>query len=85
MTPLLERQLRRAFNLDDTVTLERWLDDLKSKSDDDQIEGTADFKQGLASLISRVDESYAFFERDITLRDRSLRISSEELMTVNIE
>ncbi len=83
MTPLLERQLRRAFNLDDTVTLERWLDDLKSKSDDDQIEGTADFKQGLASLISRVDESYAFFERDITLRDRSLRISSEELMTVN--
>ena len=83
LTPLLERQLRRAFNLDDTVSLERWLNELKSKSDDDKTKGASDFKQGLALLVSRVNESYAFFERDITLRDRSLRISSEELMTVN--
>lgn len=83
MSPLLERQIRRAFNLDDTFSLDSWFNELNKDSDHSQSETERELRQGLASLIPRIEESYAFFERDITLKDRSLRISSEELMTVN--
>ena len=83
MNSLLERQLRRAFQLDDTESLAQWLKGL----DDDSTEHTSlnlqTLKRGLAALIPRIDESYTFNERDIKLRDRSLHISSEELIAVN--
>lgn len=83
MNSLLERQLRRAFQLDDTESLAQWLKGL----DDDSTEHTSlslhTLKRGLAVLIPRIDESYTFNERDIKLRDRSLHISSEELIAVN--
>ena len=83
MNSLLERQLRRAFQIDDAVSLEQWLTHLSDESDDDTSFTHQALKQGLAALIPRIDESYTFNERDIKLRDRSLHISSEELIAVN--
>ncbi|TKB04667.1 response regulator [Alteromonas portus] len=83
MNSLLERQLRRAFQLDEAVSLKQWLDSLNEDSVDNTSITHQALKQGLAALISRINESYTFNERDIKLRDRSLHISSEELIAVN--
>ena len=83
MNSLLARQLRRAFKLDDAVSLRQWLKNLDDDSDDETNFSQQTLKQGLAALIPRIDESYTFNERDIKLRDRSLHISSEELIAVN--
>ncbi|NKW90874.1 PAS domain S-box protein, partial [Alteromonadaceae bacterium A_SAG4] len=83
MNLLLERQLRRAFNVDDKLPIELWLESLTSEKQSSNNLSDTDIKQGLAKLISRIEEAYAFHERDIKLRDRSLQISSEELIEVN--
>ena len=83
MNSLLERQLRRAFQLNDNVSLEAWLNSLSDESDKSTSPSLQSLKRGLAALIPRIDESYTFNERDIKLRDRSLHISSEELIAVN--
>ena len=83
MNSLLERQLRRAFQLDDNVSLEAWLNSLSDENDNCKSPSQQSLKRGLAALIPRIDESYTFNERDIKLRDRSLHISSEELIAVN--
>ncbi|MBK7007015.1 MAG: hypothetical protein IPH37_19485 [Burkholderiales bacterium] len=38
---------------------------------------------GLPDLLGRVEQTYSQFERDVTLRTRSLRVSSEEFIKVN--
>ena len=83
MNLLLERQLRRAFNVDDKLSIELWLESLTSETESSNNLSDTDIKQGLAKLIPRIEEAYAFHERDIKLRDRSLQISSEELIEVN--
>ena len=83
MNSLLERQLRRAFQLDDTVSIQAWLNSLSDANDNSASHSQQTLKQGLAALIPRIDEAYSFNERDIKLRDRSLHISSEELTAVN--
>jgi len=80
---LLERQLRRAFNIDDKLPIELWLESLTSEKQSSNNLSDTNIKQGLAKLIPRIEEAYAFHERDIKLRDRSLQISSEELIEVN--
>ena len=83
MNSLLERQLRRAFQLDDTESLAQWLKGLDDDSTDHTSLSLQTLKRGLAVLIPRIDETYTFNERDIKLRDRSLHISSEELIAAN--
>ena len=83
MNLLLERQLRRAFNVDDKLPIELWLESLTSEKQSSNNLSDTNIKQGLAKLIPRIEEAYAFHERDIKLRDRSLQISSEELIEVN--
>ncbi len=38
---------------------------------------------GLPDLLGRVEQTYSQFERDVTLRTRSLQVSSEEFIKVN--
>jgi len=78
---LLRRQLKKAFNLNSERELEAWLSELNGQS------GTAldqaKIMEGFVSFINRVDETYQYHERDITLRDRSLQLNSEELIEAN--
>lgn len=81
MNTLLRRQLKKAFNLNSERELEAWLSELNGQS------GTAldqaKIIEGFVSFINRVDETYQYHERDITLRDRSLQLTSEELIEAN--
>ena len=77
MNLLLERQLRRAFNVDGELPIELWLESLNSETENSNDLSDTDIRKGLAKLILRIEEAYSFHERDIKLRDRSLQISSE--------
>lgn len=81
MNRLLRRQLKKAFNLSSDNELHDWLkavDEQRSTSLHDK-----KIAEGLASFINRVDDTYCYHDRDITLRDRSLQLNSEELIEAN--
>jgi PAS domain S-box-containing protein len=83
LNSLLSRQLRKAFNIESEERLTEWLASLNTDNDGTTDLSLAALKQGLALLIPRINESYDFHERDLKLRDRSLRLSSDELMSAN--
>lgn len=81
MNSLLTRQLRKAFGLKTTEQLEQWLSSLDDTHTSEMSQHA--LQRGLKHLIKRVDDSYQFHERDITLRERSLALSSKELFAAN--
>lgn len=90
LNALLLRQLRKSFGLDSDEAVHAWLTRLahcgKAPGDDDTANPKmqqSELAKGILALITRVNDSYEFNERDIELRDRSLRLSSEELIAAN--
>ncbi|BFT29201.1 hypothetical protein D210916BOD24_03770 [Alteromonas sp. D210916BOD_24] len=91
MNALLLRQLRKSFGLssdeDALAWIERVTHDEEERSASSNVacppSEYAHLVRGLKELITRVNDSYEFNERDIELRDRSLRLSSEELIAAN--
>ncbi|WP_334063526.1 hybrid sensor histidine kinase/response regulator [Alteromonas genovensis] len=81
MNSLLTRQLRKAFGLKSNEQLEQWLSSLDDTHTSEMCQHA--LQRGLKHLIKRVDDSYQFHERDITLRERSLALSSKELFAAN--
>ena len=72
---LLARQLKRAFGILDGVGEEFFLGRLGQCGDD--------VAARFATFLNQVDEAYAQFDRDLTLRTRSLELSSAELTQAN--
>ena len=83
MNPLFSRQLRKAFGFKDDLSLEQWLSKLNNNELENNQEEFNKLRTGLAALLPRVEDSYEAHVRDIVLRDRSLQLSSEELMSAN--
>ncbi|GAB3252085.1 ATP-binding protein [Chitinimonas naiadis] len=78
---LLARQLRRAFSLTANPDWRQLLATFKANANKETgIDATQ-----LESFVQMVRESYEHFERDISLRTRSLELSSAELMASNAE
>jgi len=71
--PIMLRQLRRSLGVDGVAALHA----LPALAAD------APLAQSLARLVTMVSESYDQFDRDLTLRTRSLELSSQELTQVN--
>ena len=76
---LAQRQLRRAFGVADTAALDAYLAAIASG----EATKCAEFPERMRTLLGMIDEAYAQFDRDLTLRTRSLELSSAELMQAN--
>jgi protein-histidine pros-kinase len=76
---VLARQLRRAFGLADVGLLEGYLDAAAAGTPEERVQCLARLK----GFIGMVDEAYVQAERDLTLRTRSLELSSAELVEAN--
>ena len=79
LNPLLSRQLRKAFAIESDSELQEWVNALHSSSNSNENDKSnsnelAKLKQGLLTLIPRIEDSYAFSERDMKLKDRSLKL-----------
>jgi PAS domain S-box-containing protein len=84
MHRLLERQIKRALDLDPEgwPDLAARLQDLAARLDGEDA-GLAPILAGLPGLLSRVSDSYAQQDRDLVLVRRSLELSSTELTDAN--
>jgi nitrogen fixation negative regulator NifL len=84
MHKALSRQLRRALGIDDESQTAAFLAGLAELAEDGQVPPRlAKGMTGLKEFIERVDTTYEQYERDLTLRTRSLELSSEELVSAN--
>ena len=84
MQNTLLRQLRRTMGISDEATLQQVLngfEQLAGQPGTDPAIATA--LHGFAGLLQRVGDSYAQQDRDISLRSRSLELSSAELGEAN--
>ena len=81
MNSLLARQIKKAFGLKSIEGLDEWLSAL-ANSEAKELNAKA-LQEGLVNLLKRIEETYEFHERDLTLRERSLQISSKELLAAN--
>jgi PAS domain S-box-containing protein len=82
MNRILRRQLRRAFSVASDEELAALLETAPG-SDPAALPARATVARGLGSLLARIGETYDQYERDLTLRSRSLELSSEELSRAN--
>jgi len=80
---LLGRQVRRAFAVDDDDAAAAFLHSLSELDRTQLPPSVARLLDGLPDLIRRVGETYDQHERDLTLRNRSLELSSGELTKTN--
>jgi hypothetical protein len=84
MHKALSRQLRRALGIEDESQATAFLADLAELTKDGQVPPhLAKGMAGLKDLVERVDATYAQYDRDLSLRTRSLELSSEELVSAN--
>ena len=83
MNRVLLRQLRRAFGVDGEHETQAWLMQLFTLDATSLPPAASRLVAGLAEFLRRVEETYEQNERDLTLRNRSLVLSSEELNRVN--
>jgi hypothetical protein len=74
MNPTLRRHLKKAFGLTPEA-LDSLLQGCLANAAPDSNE--AILASGLGTLLSRIDDSYDQFERDLELKGRSLEISSD--------
>jgi PAS domain S-box-containing protein len=82
--PALSRQLRRSLGIESESGLKEVLDGLTTLAgglEDDNPQRHV--LRNLGEFIERVQASYDQFERDLELRNRSLKLSSEELIAAN--
>ncbi len=80
--PLLSRQLKRAFGLKALGDAQAFVAQLAQGHDLEGVPAAIDPK-ALAELLTRISDSFEAYERDITLRTRSLELSSQELGSTN--
>ncbi|MBF0326600.1 MAG: response regulator [Alphaproteobacteria bacterium] len=83
MNRILLRQLRRAFGVDGESEVQALLMELFTLPADSLPPSAARLIAGLAELLRRVEDTYEQNERDLSLRNRSLVLSSDELNRVN--
>ena len=84
MHRLLQRQLKKAFDIADDAQLVDFIGQLRgacAQSPDNVALGR--LCAGLGRFLDRVDSSYQQSERDLALRNRSLLLSSDELTHAN--
>ncbi|CAK0763538.1 two-component system, sensor histidine kinase and response regulator [Gammaproteobacteria bacterium] len=83
MHRLLVRQIKRIFALNEEELLEL-LDELRIVGETNTVSiGAKKILSGLGVLFERISQSYDQNERDLVLRNRSLRLSSDELTRSN--
>ena len=82
MQKALLRQLKRTIGVADETALAALLE-AAARSSETADPALRQLLSGLGSLLERVGESYAQYERDLELRTRSLELSSEELSASN--
>jgi len=80
---LLGRQIRRALATDDDAATDDLLQRLAGMDRSQLPADVACLVEGLHDLLRRVGETYEQHERDLTLRNRSLELSSGELTKAN--
>ncbi|MFZ1536792.1 MAG: ATP-binding protein [Chromatiaceae bacterium] len=84
MHPLLARQLRRLLNAATVENPTAECGQLRQFLEDHQAPATLQsLGRGLADFLARVEDAYTQFDRDLSLRTRSLKLSSEELLATN--
>jgi PAS domain S-box-containing protein len=83
MNRVLLRQLRRAFGVENETEAQALLMELFTLDPTALPTSAARLISGLADFLRRVEDTYEQNERDLTLRNRSLVLSSEELNRVN--
>jgi PAS domain S-box-containing protein len=84
MHKLLQNQLRRVVGIRSPEELSAILGELAAVVEQAQpSEGASRLVAGLGELLGRVGANYESSERDLTLRTRSLQLSSEELSAAN--
>ena len=80
MNPTLRRQLKKAFGLTPEA-LDGLVRECLASAAPESSE--AILASGLGTLLTRIDDSYDQFERDLELKGRSLEISSDEMIDAN--
>ncbi|RMC93730.1 PAS domain S-box protein, partial [Aquitalea palustris] len=84
MQNILMRQLRRTMGIADDDQLQQVLAELASLAGSAAVSPQAtNALKGLGGLLERVNGTYAQQDRDISLRTRSLELSSDELSSAN--
>jgi len=81
MNSLLLRQLKRHFGVSCSAELEQLTLLIKDASAGD--EERCRLSRGILSFVAAVEDAYQQYDRDVTLRSRSLDLSSAELQTIN--
>ncbi|MDE2076570.1 MAG: response regulator [Burkholderiales bacterium] len=80
----LIRQLKRGLGLESDEALASWQTRLREAASGDAICGElAEWAERLPRFLAMVDDSYNQYERDLTLRTRSLELSSQELIAAH--
>ncbi|MCA1906900.1 MAG: response regulator [Magnetospirillum sp.] len=83
MHRLLGRQVRRAFAAEDDAAADAFLQRLAQLDRASLPSDVVRLLDGIPDLLRRVGETYDQHERDLTLRNRSLELSSGELTKAN--
>jgi len=84
MHPLLARQLRRLLQASVVEDPTAECDQLRRFLEDHQAPATLQgLGRGLGDFLLKVGDAYTQFDRDLNLRSRSLKLSSEELLATN--
>lgn len=77
----LSRQVKRGLGVDSEVTLAQLQAELREAGH--QHPALAALAERLPAFLAMVDNSYNQYERDLTLRARSLELSSQELIAAH--
>ncbi|MGB4336441.1 MAG: hypothetical protein WBJ41_16515 [Chromatiaceae bacterium] len=84
MHPLLARQLRRLLDAPAAENPPAVCDQLRQFLDSHQAPANLqNLGRGLGEFLTRVEGAYTQLDRDLSLRTRSLKLSSEELLATN--
>ncbi|MEI6986991.1 MAG: PAS domain S-box protein, partial [Rhodospirillaceae bacterium] len=84
MHRLLQTQLKRVLNLRSVEEVEGLIGELEGLSDTPRLTpGVSKFLLGIRPLLARISQSYEQSDRDLSLRARSLQLSSQELVEAN--
>ena len=80
MHRLLFRQLKKTMGFGTVEEAQRWLDELAGYAKDNTLPpAILTLLNGMIPFVKRVDTSYQQQQRDVEIRDRSIRLSSQEL------
>lgn len=83
MHRLLQRQLAKTLDITHCTSVTDAAQQLVARSQSAALD--SEFFQSLSRLLERVDAAYNEHDRNLALRERSLSLSSEELMQANLQ